>query len=401
MRNIYFGLVHFAGLVLFYRFTNKKFILVISACLLFFILLSAGGIYKSIFSAFLPGLGYVRLNGEFSYFVILILLLLGAVGLEKVFSNPYRIKKIQLLFQLLKWILLSGIIISTLLILTTHSSLFFSLEINSGGKLFIKNIINTLSSWDLFLLSCIIQIITIILLQKKMARKKSLITVTTFNLIMFTWLILPFTGLGMSSRAGMQQIISSFPKGIHAPELESILSTNYIDSSYKDQFWLLASYSKKIGYPDEEKYPVQLTSTAFFFNDSSLHQFINNQSWVFLSTDTTQTSQTNFDSTRIKILSFGPGYVRARITNDKYRYLILLQNDYRYWIAKVNGKKVPHFTVYKTFIGLNIPDNISDIEIRFDPKPIRKALFVSLSMIVMSFIILFIKKWRNYPLFKS
>jgi hypothetical protein len=56
------------AIILSLKYIDKKILLAILVPLLFFILLSSGGIFKTIFYHILPLLGYVRLNGEFTYF---------------------------------------------------------------------------------------------------------------------------------------------------------------------------------------------------------------------------------------------------------------------------------------------------------------------------------------------
>jgi hypothetical protein len=398
MRNVYIGVGSLLGLCFFLRYGNNKALATILACLLFFILLSAEGTFKQVFSKILPGIAYVRLSGEFTYFVILIFLFTGAAGLELL--NKKQAENYKGSFLFVKIMLFACILVSATWIITSQSSALFNLsKINPGGKSFIKNLIDQIHSGDLLLVSIIIQLATIIFIQQYSSRKHILSIVTSLNLILFTWLALPFTGLGMNSRKVAQKTISAFPKGIYAPELVSINHTKYIDSSERDRLWLLSSYSKKIGYPTEERYPVQLVSTGRFFADSSLHQFINNQSWLFLSTDTTQNTTTNFDSSHIKILAFAPGYMKLEIKNDNYSFLVFLQNNYPYWHVKIDGAEVHHFTAYQTFIGINIPKKSSTIEILFDPKPIKNALWVSSIVIIIGLATLLIKKSRSFPLF--
>jgi hypothetical protein len=109
--------------------------------------------------------------------------------------------------------------------------------------------------------------------------------------------------------------MTTLPRGLHAQELRPLNQTKFLDTSLRNELWLLGSYSKKIGYPVQEQYPVQLSSTGKFFNDTGLHRFINQQSYVFLSADTTGLSQTSFDSSYIAVTAFGPGYMKVLVNN--------------------------------------------------------------------------------------
>jgi hypothetical protein len=140
-------------------------------------------------------------------------------------------------------------------------------------------------------------------------------------MIIITWLVLPFTGLGMASKKEMNRKMTMLPRGLHTQELQPLTQTKFLDSSLRNELWLLGSYSKKIGYPLEEQYPVQLSTTKKFFEDSALHDFINKQAFIFLSTDTTNTANTSYDSSDIRVTASGPGYMKLIVVNTGYRFI--------------------------------------------------------------------------------
>jgi hypothetical protein len=234
-------------------------------------------------------------------------------------------------------------------------------------------------------------------LDKKYSHKKAFF-VLTGNLVITTWLVLPFTGLGMESKKELNDKMTMLPRGLHAQELKPLSQTKFLDSSLENELWLLGSYSKKIGYPLEERYPVQLNSTGKFFADSTLHHFINQQGVLFLSTDTTISANTNFDSSYINVIRFGPGYMNVLVNNPGYRFITFLQNDYPHWETFADGKKVQHCTCFRTFITLPIEKGKHQIEYRFDPVPIKNALWMNIAVIVAGLVLLS-TKLRNRQLF--
>src|SRR6185295_1203688 len=178
---------------------RKKILLVALAPLLFFILLSSGGIFKTVFYHVLPLLGYVRLNGEFTYFVILIILLLSASSLQLfILDENFKIS-IKKYAQWAKLFFLAVMIIGLLFILFQHSSIIYEDIPFKNFKTSIKNILDNLSFADLLFLNALIQFVTIVLLVIKYSNQKAFF-VLTGNLVIITWLILPFTGLGMASK---------------------------------------------------------------------------------------------------------------------------------------------------------------------------------------------------------
>ncbi|MES1222025.1 MAG: hypothetical protein ABUT20_41395, partial [Bacteroidota bacterium] len=401
MRNVYIGLAGLCGVMTLIRYQNKKTIISISLPLLFFILLSAGGIFKILFSKIFPFVGYVRMNGEFTYFAVLILILAGAAGFETIIKNA-KIKKFpDKLLTVLQWFFAMIFIFTIVYIIISGQSLNFA---SFSDQIFdfrkaIKYLLDNITFSYLLLLGSLIQLITITGVKKYKTNKAFAASFLIVNLIVHCWLILPYTGLGKRSKKEFDNTVNIFGKGIHAPELKSIINTQYLDSSLLDDVWLISSYSKKIGYITEESYPVQLRNSVTFFSDSLLFKFIINQSYLFLSSDSTINSLTNFDSTNIHVQSFAPGYIKASVTNNSYNYITLLQNDYPYWKVKINGRVINHFTGFKTFITTLLPKGDNIVEFVFDPVPIRVSLWVSISFIIAGCIILTNKNWSNKQLF--
>src|SRR5579875_3949610 len=91
MRNCSIGLPLLLGVFLFFRKKRLKDAMPLLCFLLFFILLAAGGLFKSFAYYYLPFLGHVRLNGEFAYFVFLLLLLMGGFGWAAYYHKEHQL----------------------------------------------------------------------------------------------------------------------------------------------------------------------------------------------------------------------------------------------------------------------------------------------------------------------
>jgi len=394
MRNVYMGLAPIIAIFLSLKYIKKKILLAVLVPLLFFILISSGGPFKIITYHIMPLLGYVRLNGEFTYFVILIILLLSAFILHLFIHDENFKVLIKKYARWFKLFFLATMIVVLLLILFQHSSII-NRHISLGNfKAAIKNIIDNSSFTDLLFLNASIQFLTIVFLSRKYSHRKAFL-VLTVNMVVITWLVLPFTGLGMAGKREMDKKMTVGLRGLHVQELTPLNQTRFLDSSLRDQLWLLGSYSKKIGYPIEEQYPVQLNTTKEFFQDSALHHFINQQAYIFLSTDTTVWASTSFDSANIAITEFGPGHLKLQVNNTGYRFITFLQNDYPWWQTFINGEKIAHFTGYKTFITLPLIEGKQEIEYQFEPSPLKKVLWVNIAVIIAGLIFLFAKRRDN------
>jgi hypothetical protein len=401
MRNMFIGLLPFAGLFFAARLFKWKQLLTVLLPLTFFILLSAGSHFKVFAWKYLPLLGYVRLNGEFSYFTILILLGCGAAGLQILLSEENKEILIKKLLTRFIWATAFISLTSLTWILISKQSILFSSGLTYETlKKSIKSIIDNISIWDLIVLQACIHILTLLLLKKLRRSFRHMLLLFSINLVIITWLTMPFTGLGTMSKKEIQSIINKFPRGINPQPLVSINNADYIQPADPGQFLLIGSYSKKIGSILPDQYPVQLNSNASFIADTALYSFVKKQSFIFLSGDTINNTSTTFDSSYIHIINSGPGNIKCTIHNDGYKWLTLLQNNYPYWSVKVNNKPVPHYTGFKTFISLPVENGKYTVEFSFAPQKIKTALWVNILIILAGIIMAAIPRLNKLKLFR-
>ena len=399
MRNVYGGIALLFGLVFYFKNINRKIILYSLIPVLFFILLASGGWFKTIAWHILPFTGYVRMNGEFTYFVMLIFFLLAAGGLDAALKRNDLKNQVTGISKIFLALFLLTVLIGIIAVLITKSSILFSAN-QAYGKTFIRSVFEDLSFADLLIIQSIILFLTSILIKKISSNFSALAFIVCLNLIITTWLCLPFTGLGMKSKAEMQFVINSSPKGILPQELVPVNQTKFIQPANNREFIMLSSYSKKIGHPEMEEYPVQLNSSTAYFSDSVLMRFINQQAWLFLSTDTTVNSSTDFSPSSFSIIENGPGKIKCSVNNIGFKCLVLLQNNYRFWNVSIDGKKQEHFTAFKTFIAVPLAGGSHIVEFDFTPGPIRKALWINGAIMAIFLATLSLKNIRNKRLFK-
>jgi hypothetical protein len=362
---------------------------------IFFLFLGAGGYFKIFAYHFLPYLGYVRLNGEFAYFTYLILILTSVYGLHKMSLKTNIGGKKS--FKLLQYVFGISSLIFLGIILITRDSILFNDDIYSPKDL--KNILNSLSFWDLCFIGSVIQWGSAFVLKQYSPNQRPFFWVAALNLIITSWGCLPFTGLGEKSRNEVQAILDTVPKGINTPPQKAVKENVYIDSRHDRVIGSSAFFSKQIGYPTIAPYPVILKSTSLYFSNDSLVRFINAQSYLFLSTDTTIQSRTTFDRSTIKVLLFTPTKTRLAVKNVGFKYLTFLQNNYPRWKVFLDNKPVKHFTSFSSFIGIPISNGFHEVEFRFDSKSLQVMLWVNLSIICLGLGILSQKKIADRTLF--
>ncbi len=399
MRNSYIGILSLFGIITAFRYFTKRQLITFSLPLLFFVLLSSGGLFKAFAWKALPLLGYVRLNGEFTYFVILLLLFCGSIGLDKLIKENKTTTNYKTSGNILTGITIAALIVSLTMLLFKGISVQF-VPGNGDIKSIIKDIIDKLTIWELLTIQSSIQIATLLIFRKHSSNKIVVTFVFAFNLSLITWLTMPFTGIGMMSKKEVQAVINTFPKGINSQELVSINDTKYIDPSYESQFMLISSYSKKIGYHHQDQYPVQLKKNNDFCSKKTVFEFIKNQAFLFLSADTTINTATNFDSANINVIRSGPGYIKCIIRNNSYKWLTLLQNNYPYWQVKVNGKTVDHFTAFETFISIPVTIGKHEIEFCFEPKRIKFLALLNIGLLAAALLILSSSGFSKRQVFK-
>ncbi len=395
MRNVSIGLPLLVGIYFYFKSKNLKQTFPLLSLLTFFILLAAGGSFKIFAHKFLPLLAYVRLNGEFSYFVFILLILIGGTGLSNLQSSLNGQSKLKKAFFAIQICLIVGFIATLIYVIITKDSIVFSLH-NAYRPWTIKLFIDLVTIWDLTLISILIQL-TLTLFIKNSFTSSVLLPVCIY-LVLLTWLCLPFTGLGKIPRSQVQAIISTFPKGIVKPNQKSINENKYIDARYEPIIGSAAFYSKQIGYPTQPAYPILLNSTKRFYNNRAIAAFIRNQSYLFLSTDTTINAHTSYDSSKIQVENYTPTVIKTRILNEAFRYVILLQNNYPHWEVYINGKHIQHFTAFGTFIGVPLKKGINYVEFRFTPKLLQIILSLNILILVLGLVVISLKRAKNINL---
>jgi hypothetical protein len=400
MRNVFIGMASLAGFIFLFQYFNKKILAAVVLAMLFFAFL-AGGIFKTVGYYAFPFVGNVRLNGEFTYFVLLIAVLAGAYGLQQLLGDDNFKRLVQRLVTLLIILSLAGVISAGLVILLSPNSAIHEFTGTNGNfKLAVKALIDRLSFADLLLVSALILLATLLFIRINLSSTKKIAAIIVVNLVINTWLTLPFTGLGMKSKRQINKEVTPSARGIFAQELRPLNKTSFMDSSLRSEFIMVGCYSKKIGYPNEEQYPIELRNTQNFFTDSGLFHFIIRQSYVFLSTDTTTTSETSFDSASIDIKSFAPGYLHLSVNSSKYKFVTFLQNDYPCWQTFVNGRIVKHYTSFRTFISIPIEPGRSTVEFVFNPTPVKNAMIVNGGILLLGLISLLSRRVRDNLLIK-
>jgi hypothetical protein len=372
MRNAYFS---FLGFIFFVFFLVKKNKNTHSILFLFpgifMLLLAAGGVTKVLLYEHLPGLQYIRTNGEFRIFSIFSFIICGAFHLELLFlkqKESLSVKKYK------RWIFL--LLFIGLAILST--TFLMSIKINSEGLISgTKYLLDHLSFQQCFIIAGIIFFIISILYLFALTRKRSITGFILFalvmDLILNSWALLPITGVGKTSVAHMQSIINKSPKGFPKPtfnkEKEPLLT--------KEEIPLVGNwawYAKNFANPQID-YPSMLNSTQKFINSKDSNFFRGKSFAFFISGRKNQ----------MIVERFSPHLFSLKVHSPEADTLVLLQNDFPGWKVTRNNVDVKPIVYAKTFMAIPVQKGESIIKWKFSSQII---LVVTLWGAMIFFLIL-------------
>lgn len=86
----------------------------------------------------------------------------------------------------------------------------------------------------------------------------------------------------------------------------------------------------------------------------------------------------------IHVIKAGPGELEFEIVNPGYGYLTLLQNNYPGWNVYIDGKEVPFFTGFRTFISTPMPGGKHRVQFIFNPGRLKLFGLLSLAVLIVA-----------------
>ena len=342
MRNIYFS---FTGL-LFSLFAlsqlkKKNVLLIVFGTLILFVLSIDGKINELVFNN-LPLLNFIRTNGEFRVFNILLLIVLAGFGLQQFYHLPKD--KFINVSKRIKWILYLFLIPITLLFLYAFfhqniTNLFYSKEA-TGIKSFIKSAMGALSAYDFIFINSFVLLVFIVLNILFITSLKRLKWIVIIDMIFMCWTCLPFTGVGKTSVSGIQTILNDAPKGFPPPPLHPISENKVVPVEVSNLIGNYSYYNKQIGVTALTDYPSYFTTTLQFLESNQ--KDILKKPFIFFKENESKSS--------LKIINFTPNEISIDYNNFKKDSLVLLQNKYLFWNAFIDGKSVTIKNGFQSFM---------------------------------------------------
>jgi hypothetical protein len=376
MRNIYFSLLGFISL--FFAFKQKNsMIKIFFTTAIIMLILSFGGGFKATLYSFLPGLRYIRTNGEFRVFVILLLALISGFALENISRNKaYLIsfKKIVIAYTVTCLLLIFSIpfffrgVVSDFLLLLKKAQ---------PGLSMIKTFLDNENFSVAFLISLLISIIIClpVILSKSNLFKKVVIIII-LDLIINSIIYLPVTGVGTVSVSQIQSIYDSNPMGMPVPQLIPINKIDTLDAKTTGLVGDISYYNKNIGTTRLTDYPSYFASTDSFFK-SSQKDVVLSKPYVFLLSG----------SRNVNVALFSPQHIIFNVKSITADSLILLQNHYKFWKAYDNNKPIEIKKAFTTFMSVHLYEGDNKIEFIYNDNKLLYFVVISFSTLIFLIII--------------
>lgn len=378
MRNCYFSLI---GIVCFCIGIFKKGPLIrglFFAGILMFMLSLGDGIKLFLFNR-LPGLSYIKTNGEFRVFGIFCFCVISAYGLKDLMDQ--KNKAIAFARTILKVLLIVSMacILGNLIYFGNSLGSLKNLIIFPGfSTATIKNFTNHLSFEYCLLISNIIcSLLCIFLLLNRKWTTSKIVYLTLADIFINTILIVSFTSVGSTHLAQIQKSYTRCRKGIALPGLVPL---NQLKEFNPDVTSLLGSYSyydTNIGTRQMTSYPSYFQFTEDYFN-SSLKDSLQSRPFIFLQKNNRNLSL----PTSISVTRFLPQEIEISVNSLVADTLVILQNHYKYWRCKVNKKGTAITTAYASFMAIPIGTGINSVIFTYHDPLLLICCLVSIGFVL-------------------
>ena len=382
MRNVYFSLVLFVFFIisLFNKKTGWQKFLMLTGII--FLLLSTGGIFKTIAYKIFPFFSFVRMNGEFSIFTIFCFIIVSSIELDKLFKRK-RPLPLNLKWVFYGFFLVIGLaaVIALIRIIRTDETLFSHIAIiNQASSLpaKLKAFLDVMSFWDALLIQAIIQTLILALIYRSLMlqRYSQVLRIAIADIIIATLLNLPFSGVGKTSVATVQAIINKAPEGIPIPRLQPITLNDTLPDAERAIVGDWSFYNKQTGVKEFAFYPVALKSNLAYFENPVMVKAINVYPIIFSSNN--NFSGHDLKADKVSITSYSPNHITINASVSDTGSLTFLQNYYRFWKVYNNEKEQPVTMAAGTFMSTPLRKGINNVEFRFKPARIQIVLLINL-----------------------
>ena len=377
MRNNYFSLtlfLFFLKACLSKKTSWQKFLLVTG---IVFAFLAGGGFVKTIAYKFLPFIGYVRLNGEFTIFAILCFILFSAIALNKFLADKKRFAgSIKYCYYFIEIIIAFCIIFGLYKVVHQKIGLLFNFRIiqhQNTIALCLKMLVDSISFYDCLWIQGTVQLFLLWKIKRciLLGNLNLLKTIVIADMVFATIFNIPFTGVGKGSVAQVQALINKSPKGIPAPILQAINSIDTGSLQQKEMIGDWSMYNKQIGVRSQVYYPIVLKNMSAYFENNQFNTGQNYLMKPFIFVDSK-------NETPLLIKQFSPNKITVAFDAADNGKLILQQNYYAHWFYYTGDIKKEVALTDINFIAAPVVKGSQLIKFSFEPVIVKWAMLVSL-----------------------
>jgi len=395
MRNCYFSLVLLLFFIVALAESKNKWQKFLLAGGLIFMLLSFGSIFKIFAYKFIPFMGYVRLNGEFRIFSLLCFILVAAIQLDKFIKEKRPFEgAVKWVYYGLEIVLFISIIAGIIAVRHTHESFLYStasIFSQHGLATKLKALIDSISFYDTLWIQGSIQLFLLwgIKWCLKFRHWNVLKDIVIADMIITCLLNVPFTGVGQTSVAHIQDILDNTPKGITIPMLQPINNNDTIPLDEKAMVGDWSMYSKEPGVRTQVPYPIVLKNEQAYFDSVAFLPSDDFTQQAFLFTQPAAADTTKSNCT---IIAFSPNAIKVNVISDSAGRLVLQQNLYPHWYYQNGNEKEEVLGAGINFMSAPIAKGDNTVVFSFEPVLIKRAMLISLiSFILCCLLLLFLR----------
>lgn len=391
-RNFYIGIggLLLAGVVFSVRNAHKSEFLIPAFAGL---LLSVGGWVKYYLFTYLPGLNFVRNNGEYRIFTILFFVILAGFGFDMVSSNRQKSKLFFLKVNTFMFVLSSlTVIVICLFFCNSLKEEINAVFISSGFTNKVKTFLSSSGSLFLFISVCITIILALAYKRLSWRNSNLLLIIILIDLSINSIIYLPVTGIGQKRVADIQAIYDRTKPGIPIPDLIPVNELDTLDEVTTGLTGEWSYYSKEIGVRRLTDYPSFFSGTSVFFKDS-VSKPVLHKPFLFLKSNLNDTSANE----KVRVHIFRPDFVTLSIWTPKDDTLVFLQNNYKFWNASVNQTNTQISTAYHCFMSVPVKKGDNLVSFRYQDTVLFYFMFFSVTLLIVTFFVLL----RSFLLYRN
>jgi uncharacterized membrane protein YfhO len=213
-------------------------------------------------------------------------------------------------------------------------------------------------------------------------KKKFLIFAAVTNMIVMTFLSMPFTLISQHKTKEINAFINSFPQSFPLVTAWKNVENKFDDTSLLTLFGYKNFYTKAISIQDHVVTPTINSRYGQMLKDSVLRKTISDYKFAY-----------SDNKTPIDIKQFSPNSFSFIIHHTPSTELHFIQQYNRNWHAYADGYSLPIQIDNIAFMKVVIPDGANEIKLVYRPIYVIIATFISIFIFLACIYLLIYFRW--------